>query len=692
LGTYLTQQPYFLFEGTIVNIQRAAFRSVTGILCALILASCGGGGYGGGSSMTPAAAVSMSVKPTTITLGQSAVVTWSSSTGTSCTASGAWSGSLAATGSKTVTPTTAGMDTFSLACTGGAYSSASGSAILTVGAAPAYSLTKLVADTAGGTAANLDTNLVNPWGLSIPAGSFFAWVANNHSETSTLYDGNGKPQPHAAPLVVNFAAGAGGITFDPTGIVFNAATTDFAVSSAGKTGAASFVFDGEGGMIAGWAGGVDATHAITMYADAAGAVYKGLAVAQNAGKTFLYATDFHNAKVDVFDSTFVKQTTSASSFTFADPAIPAGYAPFGIAAVANGTAGATQIYVTYAEQQAPDNHDNVNGAGLGYVDIYDTNGKFIKQLVAKGALNAPWGLALAPADFGNLSNALLVGNFGDGKINGFDPAAGTLLGTVNDASGAAIAMPGLWGIAFGNDANNQPHNTLFFAAGPNNEANGSYGRIDVGATPPVLNAPPVVTLTTPAGSLKGTVTLKATAQDPLSVAKVEFFANSKSLGIAAAAPYSVSWDTTTVADGQVSVKATATDADGNVGSSAVSSVTVANATTPQVTLAQLQTQIFTPICSGCHSGIGTTLPGVQNLTAGHTFASIVGVPSIEQPALLRIKPNDPTHSYLLQKIEGAAGITGSRMPFGCGSTADPCLDQATIDLVKTWISQGALNN
>jgi uncharacterized protein (TIGR03118 family) len=674
-------------------MQRAAKSSVAGILCGLILAGCGGSGsgYGGGSHPNPGSSVSVVVKPSSITLEQSAVVTWSSNAGTNCTASGAWSGSLAASGTQTVTPTAAGTETFTLNCTGGAYSNGMGSATLAVAAATAYSLSKLVADTAGGTAANLDTNLVNPWGIAIPA-NFFAWVANNHSETSTLYDGNGKPQPHAAPLVVNFAPNAAGTTFDPTGIVFNASGSDFMVSSAGKSGAAPFIFDGEGGMIAGWSPSVDATHAITMYSDAGGAVYKGLAIAQNAGKQYLYATDFHNNKIDVFDAAFAKQPTSATAFTFADSAIPAGYAPFGIQAIANGASGATQIYVTYAKQQAPDNHDNANGAGLGYVDIYDTNGKLIKQLVATGALNAPWGIALAPADFGTLSNALLVGNFGDGKINGYDPAAGTFLGTVNDSTGAAIATPGLWGIVFGNDANNQPHNTLFFAAGTNDEANGSYGRIDVGATPPALNAAPVVTLTAPTGSLKGTVTLSATVKDSISIAKVEFFANSKSVGVATASPYSVSWDTTTVADGQVNVTATATDADGNVGSSAPSAVTVANTAVAAVTLTQLQTQIFTPICSGCHTGIGTSLPGVQNLTAGHTFASIVNVASLEQPTLLRIKPNDPANSYLVQKIQGSPGISGSRMPFGCGSTSNPCLDQATIDLVKAWVSQGALNN
>jgi uncharacterized protein (TIGR03118 family) len=359
-----------------------------------------------------------------------------------------------------------------------------GTASLTVKAASAFSLTNLVADTAG-SAATVDANLVNPWGLAIPAGNFAAWVANNHSETSTLYDGNGKAQPQATPLVVAFAAGPTGTTFDPTGIVFNASAADFVVSSAGKSGAAPFIFDGEGGMIAGWSSGVDPAHAITMYMDAGGAVYKGIALAQNSGKSFLYATDFHNNKVDVFDASFAKQTTSATAFTFADPGIPPGFAPFGIQAVASGASGATQIYVTYAKQQAPDNHDNANGAGLGYVDIYDTNGKLIKELVAGGALNAPWGIALAPSDFGTFGNALLVGNFGDGKINGYDPSSGSFLGTVKNSSGAALATSGLWGIAFGNDANSQPHNTLFFAAGPNDEANGSYGRIDLGAAPPV---------------------------------------------------------------------------------------------------------------------------------------------------------------------------------------------------------------
>ena len=677
-----------------MRIRGAAGGSAIGIFCAFVLLGCGGGGgggYGGGGSMMTPASVSVTVNPTTIAQGQSATLTWTATNGTTCTASGAWSGPQSATGSMTVTPTAAGSSVYTLTCSSSAYASATGSATLTVDAATPFTLTKLVADQGAATAANVDPNLVNPWGLVIPTG-LPAWTANNHTQTSTLYDGNGKAQPHASPLVVTFSQSSAGVDFDPTGIVFNGVATNFVVTQGTVSGSAKFIFNGEGGMIAGWAPSLNATAAINMYTDAGGAVYKGLAIAQNGGHAFLYATDFHNNKVDVFNAAFTKQAASATAFTFTDPSIPAGYAPFGIQAINNGAGGITQIYVTYAKQQAPDNHDNANGAGLGYVDIYDTNGKLIKQWVAKGALNAPWGMALAPSDFGTLSKALLVGNFGDGVINGYDAVTGDFLGAVKDAHGTAIATPGLWGIAFGNDASNQPHNTLFFAAGPNDEANGSYGRIDVGSTAPVLNAPPVVTLTTPSGSLSGTIPLSATVVDPLKLAKVDFLAGATLVGTATTSPFTVMWDTTTVADGQVMVTAKATDVDGNVGSSAATTVTVANNGPVQVTLTQLQTQIFTPICSGCHNGIGTSLPGVQNLTNGHTFASVVNVPSIEQATLDRIKPNDPVNSYLIDKIEGASGITGGRMPLGCGSVADPCLDQATIDMVKAWVSQGALNN
>jgi uncharacterized protein (TIGR03118 family) len=258
--------------------------------------------------------------------------------------------------------------------------------------------------------------------------------------------------------------------------VFNA-SADFGVSSAGKSGPGLFIYSGESGSIAGWSNTVDLQHAITVYTDAGGAIYKGLAIANNGTANYLYATDFHNGKIDVFDAAYTKQP--AASFPFADSTVPSGYAPFGIQAIKNGTNGAVQLYVTYAMQQ-PNSPDNASGAGLGLVDVFDANGALIKQLVAPGgALNAPWGIALAPADFGTLGNALLIGNFGDGKIYGYDPSNGRFLGALTDSTGAAIAEPGLWGIAFGNDAQNQPHNTLYFTAGPNDEADGLYGSVSV---------------------------------------------------------------------------------------------------------------------------------------------------------------------------------------------------------------------
>jgi uncharacterized protein (TIGR03118 family) len=648
------------------------------------VAACGGG-YGGGGGMPPPPTGSMAVAPTSIVLGQSATLTWSSSSGSTCTASGAWSGAEPATGSLVVDPTTTGTLTYTLSCSGGSYGGNTNlSTSLTVTAPTAYSATTLVGDTAAGGALTTDANLVNPWGIAFGP-TTFAWVANNHSGTSTLYDGNGKAQPAASPLVVNFAASTAGTTFDPTGVVFNS-STDFVITSGANSAAALFLFAGEGGMIAGWAPSVDRTHAITTYTDVGGAVYKGIAVASNGTANFLYAADFHNGKVDVFDTTFTKQTPSATSFAFTDPTLPAGYAPFGIQALATGTGGATQIYVSYARQSPPDNHDNANGAGLGLVDVFDTNGNFVTHLIQVGGqLNAPWGIALAPSDFGTLSKTLLVGNFGDGKINAYDPTTGAYVGTVADSTGAAFAQPGLWGLAFGNDADNQPHNTLFFAAGLNNEANGAYGRIDAGG-PPTLNAAPVVAVTAPTGDVSGTVTVTATAQDSIAIAKVEFFAGAVSLGVVTSSPYSVQWDTTTVANGNVTLTATATDVDGNVGTSPGVTVTVG----PPAMLSQIQTLVFTPICSGCHNGSNPpsgALPGSQNLTAGNSFTALVNVASHEQPTLLRVKPGDPANSYLIQKLEGAAGITGQRMPFG-----GPYLDQATIDQIKAWIASGAPNN
>jgi uncharacterized protein (TIGR03118 family) len=463
----------------------------------VVLVTACGGGYGGGGMTVPPPTLTISITPTSIVLGHSATLTWTSN-GT-CTASGAWSGAQAASGTLTVTPTAVGTLTYTLTCSSGAYGgSTSMSATLTITAMSGFSVTSLVADTVGTGALVADANVVNGWGIAFgPAMS--ARIANNRTGTSTLHDGNGSAQPAAAPLVVRFAKGAAA-AFGPTGMVFNG-TSDFVVSSAGKSGTARFIFAGEGGMIAGWSPDVDLNNAITVYSDRGGAVYKGLAVAGNGGGNLLYATDFHNGKIDVFDGSFKQQVSSATRFAFTDPALPAGYAPFGIQAVENGVNGVTRLYVAYAKQSAPDNRDQENGAGLGLVNVFDTNGKLLTHLVpAGGALNAPWGIALAPADFGSLGKLLLIGNVGDGRINGYDPVTGRLIDTLSDPTGRPVALPGLRGIAFGNDAHNQPRDTLFYAAGTNNDANGAFGRIDLGGSAPVLNTPSVIALFAPSGS------------------------------------------------------------------------------------------------------------------------------------------------------------------------------------------------
>ena len=357
-----------------------------------------------------------------------------------------------------------GVAVLTAACGGGGGDSAP----MTGGTAgPSYAATNLVSDFGVNSnpyaSANVDTHLVNAWGIAFnPNG--FVWVANAGTSTSTLYDGNGAIQS----LVVAIPAGTAGAA-SPTGIVFNA-TTDFVVSQAGVSGASPFIFVGEAGTLSGWSPGVSLNSAIKVFdGAAAGAVYKGLALASSGGANFLYATDFHNARVDVFDGTFTK-VTAAGGFT--DPTLPAGYAPFGIQAIGG------SLYVTFAKQDAAA-HDDVAGAGLGLVDVFDTTGHFIKRLVdVGGSLNAPWGMALAPANFGTFSNALLVANFGDGKINAFNASTGVLMGTLSNAAAAPIAVDGLWGIAFGNGINNQPTNTLFFTGGPSNETHGVYGRID----------------------------------------------------------------------------------------------------------------------------------------------------------------------------------------------------------------------
>jgi uncharacterized protein (TIGR03118 family) len=650
------------------------------------LAACGGGGGGYGGGSNPAPTASVTVNPTSIALGQTAILTWTASQGTSCTASGGWSGQEPATGSADATPTATGVVTYTLTCSGSAYSgSSTGSATLSVGPASAYTATPLVEDFVGGAAATNDPLLVNPWGIAFGP-TTGAWVADNHSETATIYNGNGRP----SPLTVHFAQGAGGVPFDATGIVYNG-TSDFLVSTDDQTAAAAFIFAGEGGMIAGWSLTVDASHAITMDTPSDGAVYKGLALANNGTGNFLYAADFANGKIDVYDGTFAKQASTPTSFAFNDPTLPTGFAPFGIQAIKNGASGTTRIYVSYAKRDAAAPEEEAPGAGLGLIDVFDANGNLLTHLVADGgSLNAPWGMALAPADFGTFSSALLVGNFGDGTIQGYDASSGRYLGRLTDGGGTPFAAEGLWGLGFGNDAANQPHATLFFAAGIDDEANGRYGRIDLGPSAPILGEPPTLTLFAPQGDLSGTVTLTANAQNLVAFATVKFLVNGDTpIGTATSEPFAVQWNTTSVANGSATLRAVATDANGNVGSSGILTVSVANSAVA-TTLTQIQQAVFTPRCTGCHNGsepAGGALPGSMDLRTGNSFASLVNVASLERPTLMRVKPGQPENSYVIHKLEGLAGIVGARMPFG-----GPFLDQATLDTVESWIADGAQNN
>jgi uncharacterized protein (TIGR03118 family) len=312
------------------------------------------------------------------------------------------------------------------------------------GAQNAYLQRNLVSDLPG-LAANTDTNLVNPWGIAFSSSSPF-WISDNHSGLSTLYTGAGTPQS----LVVNIPSPAGFSPLGaPTGVVFNN-TTNFAV---GSNAPAHFIFATEDGTIVGWNAGSNAV--LMVDNSSSNAVYKGLAIGTISGVPYLFATDFHNGKVDIFDTNYNSVVISGA---FSDTNIPAGFAPFGIQNIGG------QIYVTYAVQDA-DKHDDVAGPGHGYVDVFTTTGQFVRQLVAAGALNSPWGLVVAPVGFGPFGGALLVGNFGDGVINAYDPADGNWFGALNDTNGVPVKIAGLWGIAFGNSGKGGDTQTLYFAAG-----------------------------------------------------------------------------------------------------------------------------------------------------------------------------------------------------------------------------------
>jgi uncharacterized protein (TIGR03118 family) len=344
--------------------------------------------------------------------------------------------------------------------------------------------TALVSNNVGVVAATttIDANLSNPWGLVTAAGLPF-WIADNNSNVASLYSGTGQIQTNAVTgsntTAITIPASAAAVSANPTGQVYNG-NGGFLIPTNNGQETSLFIFSGEGGTIAAWAKDSGAT-AVTAYDDGVDngsehAVYKGLALGNVNGASFLYATDLHNNKIDVFDTNFAKPAGMQGKFI--DPTMPAGFVPFGIAALNS------QLYVTYAMRDAA-MHDETAGAGLGYVDVFDFSGNFVSRFASAGPLNAPWGIALAPTGFGSFAGDLLIGNFGDGTINIFAPngtSLATAMGPMTVNSGAVFAVPGLWSLVFGDGDSDKPLTTLFYTAGFANQTDGVFGSIAITGT------------------------------------------------------------------------------------------------------------------------------------------------------------------------------------------------------------------
>jgi len=310
-----------------------------------------------------------------------------------------------------------------------------------------------------GRAQHLDLNLVNPWGISASATSPM-WVSDNGTGVTTLYRGDGVKVP--LTVVIPPAGASASATGTPTGTIFNA--------NGGAFRGDRFIFATEDGAIFGWQPAYGTTAVIGKDNSSSGAVYKGLAI-DGSASPHLYAANFHAGTVDVFDSGY-SQVALAGAFT--DPKIPANYAPFNVQNLGG------VLYVTYAMQNA-ERHDDFAGRGHGFVDAFDVNGNLLARLVSHGRLDSPWGLAIAPASFGELAGDLLVGNFGDGHINAYTLDKGNFRAELLDvATGDPITIEGLWALRVGNGgggANGGDPNAIYFTAGINGEHDGLFGTV-----------------------------------------------------------------------------------------------------------------------------------------------------------------------------------------------------------------------
>lgn len=341
-----------------------------------------------------------------------------------------------------------------------------------------YAVTPLLSDQTG-VAPHQDPALVNAWGLALDTQQF--WISNNGTGQVLAVAPDGSPSKFAPPL--STTAAAPGIT----GIVVNN-TSAFLIGGNGAGGGgggggsggggggttpapANLLVASETGQIFGINPSVAATPQVVVDRSSVGAVYKGLAIVTTSnGAVRLLAADFHNARIDVFDTSFNLVTT----VVLVDPNLRPGLAPFNIVAIG------ANVYVTYAVQDAAAK-DDVPGVGNGRIDVFDVNGNFVKTLLDGDHLNAPWGVALAPANFGPASGELIVGNFGDGTLLGIDPNTGNSQQLLNPA-GTPVVIDGLWGLQFGNGSGVGASNALYFASGPANESHGLFGRITVATT------------------------------------------------------------------------------------------------------------------------------------------------------------------------------------------------------------------
>jgi uncharacterized protein (TIGR03118 family) len=350
-----------------------------------------------------------------------------------------------------------------------AFAAVVAAALLLAGAAPAeppggtYSVMPLVSDVPGA-AATTDPNVQNAWGLARSATSPW-WFSDNGTAEASVYTG-------AGVLVAIGGQNAQGVPGAPTGSVFSGLAGQFEVGttvSPTTLAPSNFVFASEDGTISAWRGG-STSALVTVDLASSGAVFKGLAISNGPSGPRLYATDFAGGRVDVFDGGWSPVNDAGA---FVDPQLPKDFAPFGIQTIGD------RVFVTYAKKQAG-SIDEAHGQGLGAVDVYDLDGKLLGRVAQRGQLNAPWGVAMAPASFGRFGGDLLVGNFGDGQINAYaETSSGRFehRGTLRAAGGGKLVIDGLWALEFGNSGSNGDPQTLFFTAGPNDESDGLFGAI-----------------------------------------------------------------------------------------------------------------------------------------------------------------------------------------------------------------------